>query len=184
MATSILDPLRDRQGGIKKSADWYNRNVRNLSDRITARRLMNSGKLIASPSAGRLNMFFYEPKTKARLPYYDVFPLVLPLEPIRGGFMGLNFHYLPYLLRFRLLERLQRFADGGFKSTTKITASYDSVKGINLVRPTIKKYLFGYVRSQFLRIDFDEAALAAYLPVQQFRKAGTGKVWADSRRMI
>ena len=131
MATSILDPLRDRQGGIKKSADWYNRNVRNLSDRITARRLMNSGKLIARPSAGRLNMFFYEPKTKARLPYYDVFPLVLPLEPIRGGFMGLNFHYLPYLLRFRLLERLQRFADGGFKSTTKITASYDSVKGIN-----------------------------------------------------
>ena len=184
MATSILDPLRDRQGGIKKSADWYNRNVRNLSDRITARRLMNSCKLIARPSAGRLNMFFYEPKTKARLPYYDVFPLVLPLEPIRGGFMGLNFHYLPYLLRFRLLERLQRFADGGFKSTTKIKASYDSVKGINLVRQTIKKYLFGYVRSHFLRIDFDEAALAAYLPVQQFRKAGTGKVWADSRRII
>ena len=98
--------------------------------------------------------------------------------------MGLNFHYLPYLLRFRLLERLQKFADGGFKSTTKITAGYDSVKGINLVKPTIKKYLFGYVRSQFLRIDFDEAALAAYLPVQQFRKAGTGRVWADSRRMI
>ena len=86
MATSILDPLRDRQGGIKKSADWYNRNVRNLSDRITARRLMNSGKLIARPSAGRLNMFFYEPKTKARLPYYDVFPLVLPLEPIKKVF--------------------------------------------------------------------------------------------------
>ena len=184
MATSILDPLRDRQGGVKKSADWYNRNVRNLSDRITARRLMNSGKLIARPSQGRLNMFFYEPKTKVRLPYYDVFPLVLPLEPIRGGFLGLNFHYLPYLLRFRLLERLQKFADGGFKSTTKITAGYDSVKGINLVKPTIKKYLFGYVRSQFLRLDFDEAALAAYLPVQQFRKAGTGKVWADSRRMI
>ena len=181
---SILDPLKDRQGGVKKSADWYRRNVQSLSDRITARRLMNSGKLIGRPSAGRLNMFFYDPKTKERLPLYDTFPLVLPLEPIKGGFMGLNFHYLPYLLRFRLLERLQRFADGGFKSTTKITASYDSVKGINLVRPTIKKYLFGYVRSQFLRIDFDEAALAAYLPVQQFRKAGTGKVWADSRGMI
>ena len=181
---SILDTLKDKQGGVKKSADWYRKNVTSLADRITARRLMNQGKLIGRPSSGRLNMFFYDPKTKARLPYYDVFPLVLPLESIKGGFMGLNFHYLPYLLRFRLLERLQRFADGGFKSTTKITASYDSVKGINLVRPTIKKYLFGYVRSQFLRIDFDEAALAAYLPVQQFRKAGTGKVWADSRRMI
>ena len=181
---SILDPLKDRQGGVKKSADWYRRNVQSLSDRITARRLMNSGKLIGRPSAGRLNMLFYAPKTKARLPYYDVFPLVLPLEPIKGGFLGMNFHYLPYLLRFRLLERLQRFASGGFKSNTKIEASYDLVKGINLVKPTIKKYLFGYTRSQFLRIDFDEAALAAYLPVQQFRKAGVGKVWADSRGMI
>ena len=181
---SILDPLKDRQGGVKKSADWYRRNVQSLSDRITARRLMNSGKLIGRPSAGRLNMFFYDPKTKARLPYYDVFPLVLPLEPIKGGFLGMNFHYLPYLLRFRLLERLQKFASGGFKSSTKIEASYDIVKGINLVKPTIKKYLFGYTRSQFLRIDFDEAALAAYLPVQQFRKAGVGKVWADSRGMI
>jgi hypothetical protein len=53
-----------------------------------------------------------------------------------------------------------------------------------LVKPTIKKYLYSHVRSQFLRIDFDEAALAVYLPVQQFKKAGTNKVYADSRRMI
>ena len=181
---SILDPLKDRQGGIKKSADWYRKNVQSLSDKITARKLMNSGKLIGRPSSGRLNMFFYDPKTKARLPYFDVFPLVLPLETISGGFMGLNFHYLPYMLRFRLLQRLQKFADGGLKSTTKIEANYDDVKSIGLVRPTIKKYLYSNVRSQFLRIDFDEAVLAAYLPVQQFRKAGTSKVWSDSRRMI
>jgi len=181
---SILDPLKDRQGGIKKSADWYRKNVQSIADTITARKLMNSGKLIGRPSTGRLNMFFYDPKTKARLPYYDRFPLVLPLEPIRGGFLGMNFHYLPYLLRFRLLERLQKFSDGGFKSTTKMNVSYDIVKGINLVKPTLKKYLYGYVRSNFLRIDFDEAALAAYLPVQRFVKAGTSKVWADSRGMI
>ena len=181
---SILDPLKDRQGGIKKSADWYRKNVRSIADTVTARKLMNSGKLIGRPSTGRLNMFFYDPKTKAKLPYYDRFPLVLPLEPIKGGFLGMNFHYLPYLLRFRLLERLQKFSDGGFKSTTKMNVSYDIVKGINLVKPTLKKYLYGYVRSNFLRIDFDESALAAYLPVQRFVKAGTSKVWADSRGMI
>jgi len=98
--------------------------------------------------------------------------------------MGLNFHYLPYILRFRLLERLQKFADGGMKSTTKFNASYDDVKGINLVKPTIKKYLYNNTRSQFLRIDFNEAALAAYLPVQQFRKANVTKVYSDSRGMI
>jgi hypothetical protein len=145
---------------------------------------MNQGKLIGRPSNGRLNMFFYDPKTKKKLPYYDTFPLVLPLEPISGGFLGMNFHYLPPLLRFRLLERMQKFADGGLSEKTKIDATYDDVKTINLVKPTIKKYLYSHVRSQFLRIDFDEAALAVYLPVQQFKKAGTNKVYADSRRMI
>jgi len=181
---NILDPLVDKQGGIRKSAAWYRSNVASIADRVTARKLMNQGKLIGRPSAGRLNMFFYDPKTKQKLPYYDTFPLVLPLEPIKGGFLGLNFHYLPYLLRFNLLQRLQKFADGGMKSTTKFEANYDDVKGINLVKPTIKKYLYSHVRSQFLRIDFDEAALAVYLPVQQFRKAGTSRVWSDSKRMI
>ena len=181
---NILDPLVDKQGGIRKSAAWYRSNVASIADRVTARKLMSQGKLISRPSAGRLNMFFYDPKTKQKLPYYDTFPLVLPLEPIKGGFLGLNFHYLPYLLRFNLLQRLQKFADGGMKSTTKFEANYDDVKGINLVKPTIKKYLYSHVRSQFLRIDFDEAALAVYLPVQQFKKSGTSKVWSDSRRMI
>jgi len=183
MAT-ILDPLVDKQGGIRKSAAWYRSNVASIADRVTARKLMNQGKLIGRPSAGRLNMFFYDPKLKKTLPYYDTFPLVLPLEPIKGGFMGMNFHYLPPLLRFRLLQRMQRFADGGLNEKTKIDASYDDVKGINLVKPTIKKYLYSHVRSQFLRIDFDEAALAVYLPVQQFKKAGTNRVYSDSRRMI
>jgi hypothetical protein len=180
----ILDPLVDKQGGIRKSANWYRSNVASIADRVTARKLMNQGKLIGRPSAGRLNMFFYDPKLKKTLPYYDTFPLVLPLEPIKGGFMGMNFHYLPPLLRFRLLQRMQRFADGGLNEKTKIDATYDDVKGIGLVKPTIKKYLYGHVRSQFLRIDFDEAALAVYLPVQQFKKAGTSRVYADSRRMI
>ena len=181
---SILDPLVDKQGGVKKSANWYRTNVQSISDKFTARKLMNQGKLIGRPSVGRLNMFFYDPKFKKTLPYYDAFPLVLPLEPIKGGFMGMNFHYLPYLLRFRLLERMQKFSTGGFDRMTRLDANYDDVKKIGLVRPTIKKYLYNHVQSRFLRIDFDEAVLAAYLPVQQFKKASESKVWSDSRRMI
>ena len=181
---SILDPLVDKQGGIKKSANWYRTNVQSMADKFTARKLMNQGRLLGLPSGGRLNMFFYDPKGKKKLPYYDTFPLVLPLESIKGGFMGMNFHYLPYLLRFRLLERMQKFSTGGFDKKTRIDASYDGVKNIAIVKPTIKKYLYSHVRSQFLRIDFDEAAMAVYLPVQQFKKAGVSRVWADSRRMI
>ena len=170
MPTSILEPLVDKQGGIRKSATWYRNTVASLGDRITARKLMTTGKLTGRVSPGRLNMFYYDPKYKKTLPLYDRFPLVLPLESIPGGFMGMNFHYLPPLQRFRLLQNLQRFADGGLNSTTKINASYDGIKNISNARRTVKKYLYAHVRSSFLRIDFDEAALAVYLPVQQFKK--------------
>ena len=170
MAISILDPLKDKQGGIRKSVDWYRRNVADLSNRVTAAALMRSGKLNGIPSKGRLNFFFYDPKYKQVLPLYDRFPLVLPLETIPGGFMGLNFHYIRPVQRVSLLNNLQRFATGGMKPSTRIDATYDGIKGVRITKNMIKKYLYGHVRSSFLRVDFDEAALAVMLPVQQFRK--------------
>jgi hypothetical protein len=169
---SILDPLIDKAGGQRKTAAWYRNAVASIADKVTARKLMNQGKLIGRPSIGRLNMFFYDPKYKKTLPYYDTFPLVLPLERIRNGFAGINFHYLRPVARFSLLEQLQRFATRGneITSANSFDVSYDRVKNIPLVKNTIKKYLFSHVRSNFLRIDFDEAALAVYLPVAQFKK--------------
>ena len=170
MAISILDPLKDKQGGIRKSVDWYRRNIADLGNRATAAALMRSGKLNGIPSKGRLNFFFYDPKYKQVLPLYDRFPLVLPLETIPGGFMGLNFHYIRPVQRVSLLNNLQRFATGGMKASTRIDATYDGIKNVSITRNMIKKYLYGHVRSSFLRVDFDEAALAVMLPVQQFRK--------------
>ena len=170
MAISILDPLKDQQGGIRKSANWYRKTVADLADRITARKLMNSGKLNGVPSRGRLNMFFYDPKYKKTLPLYDTFPLVLPLETIPGGFMGMNFHYIRPLQRISLLNNLQRYASGGMSKSTRIDATYDGIKNVGIAKNTIKKYLYNHVMSNFLRVDFDEAALAVMLPVAQFKK--------------
>ena len=170
MAISILDPLKDKQGGIRKSVEWYRKNVADLNNRVTAAALMRSGKLNGIPSRGRLNFFFYDPKYKQVLPLYDRFPLVLPLETIPGGFMGLNFHYIRPVQRISLLTNLQRYASGGMKPSTRIDATYDGIKNVRIAKNTIKKYLYGHVRSSFLRVDFDEAALAVMLPVQQLRK--------------
>ena len=89
--------------------------------------LIRDGKQAARPFFGRLNMFIYDPKLKKKLPYYDTFPLVLPVDTFRGGFVGLNFHYLPYIMRFRLLQEIQRYASNTqFDSTTKIMATYST----------------------------------------------------------
>ena len=183
MAIDIFEPLKDLQGNKLKSATWYRNAVSLIADRTSPSELFKSGKLLGRPSAGRMSMFFYDPKTKARMPYYDTFPLVLPLEPMKGGFIGLNFHYLPYGARFAFLQQLQSLASNSkFDQSTKIQATYDSVKSNKYVKASIKRYLYSQVRSQFLRVNVDEMALAAYLPVAQFQGASLGSVFAKSRR--
>ena len=182
---SVFDRIKVRAGDTDRSATWYRSQVNRIASGKTAGQLFREGKLQARPSVGRLNLFGYNPKLRAKLPYYDIFPLVLPLEPIKGGFMGMNFHYLPPLLRFRLLERMQaRASDRRFDSKTRFEVNYDDVKNIKIVKPTIKKYLYAYCQTGFLRINADDAAIAIYLPVQRFKKAPEATVYADSRKFL
>ena len=101
---NIFNPLVDLQGQQLKSASWYRNAASLISDRATQGKLMRDGKLLGKPSAGRMAMFVYDPKTKQTLLFYDTFPLVLPVDTFRGGFIGLNFHYLPYGVRYKLLD--------------------------------------------------------------------------------
>ena len=182
---SVFDRIKVKAGDTDRSATWYRTQVNKIASGTTAGQLFRQGKLNGRPSVGRLNLFGYNPKLRKTLPYYDIFPLVLPLEPITGGFMGMNFHYLPPLLRFRLLERMQATAtDQRFDSRTKFDVTYDDVKNIRIVKPTIKKYLYSHVQTGFLRINADEAAVAIYLPVQRFKKTSEAQVYSDSRRFI
>jgi len=151
---------------------WYRNRIKELGTPNTAE-LLRSGKLNKQPIPKHLNMFVYSPKGAKKLPYYDTFPLIMYLKPAEGGFYGLNFHYLPYALRARLLD-----AAGQDK------LSVSAVEGSRLTKPTIKRYLFGYLRSMCLKIEPEDNLTAIMLPVQRFKKASDTKVWGDSRKMI
>ena len=182
---SVFDTIKRNAGDLDRSNSWYRSQVNRIASGTTAQQLFRQGKLARRPSVGRLNLFGYNPKLRKTLPYYDVFPLVLPLEAFSGGFVGMNFHYLPPLLRMRLLERMQaRATDRDFDNNTRFDVTYDDVKRLSIVKPTIKKYLYSYVQTGFLRINADEAATAIFLPVQRFKKASETRVYADSRRFI
>ena len=185
MAISILDPLVQKQGDTRKSGAWYRQAVASIADKARAGTLMRKGQLLGRPSGGRLNLFFYDPKFKKTLPYYDTFPLVLPIDTFKGGFLGINLHYLPINLRIRLLDRLIDDTNNvKFDATTKIVADYQSLKNVRLIKPALKKYLAGKVQSKFRRIDADEFTIAALLPVARFKKASIAQVHRDSRGMI
>ena len=174
MATKVFEPIRNLAGDRDKSLTWYRGKVKSLMDNVTKNKLMR-GKLFATPQPNGLNFFRYNPKLASILPYYDVFPLVLPIQSARGGFLGINFHYLPIPLRMKLFETLEK---KDFKG------DYRALKNIREIKPTIKHYLRSQMASKFLRLDEEEFAPAIFLPVQDFRKAGTSTVHAASRRMI
>ena len=179
---SIFDEIRNLKSTGEEPFQWYRNRIRELGT-PTQRELLRDGKLAGRYHIGRLNMFVYNPKYKDKLPYFDTFPLVLPIERYDNGFLGLNFHYLPYALRVRLLDRLDRFTRGS-KDDARILASYRALKNINIVKPTLKRYLNSKVRSRFRRIDSEDFLTALMLPVQRFRKSNVNKVWSDSRKMI
>ena len=129
---SILDTLSNKQGDTTKSATWYKNAISSIGQKITAQKLLAQGKLSARPNIGLLNLFFYDPKYKETLPYYDTFPLVLPLDSIKGGFSGLNFHYLSPGLRLRLLEQMQRYATNKDLTKARFDVSWSRVKSIPL----------------------------------------------------
>ena len=151
---------------------WYRNRIKELGT-PSVPELLRSGKLNKTPHPKHLNMFVYAPKFAKKLPYYDTFPLVMYLKPAEGGFYGLNFHYLPYALRARLLD-----AAGQDK------LSVSAVENSRLTKPTIKRYLFSYTRSMFRKVDSEDNLTAIMLPVQRFKKASDTKVWGDSRKMI
>lgn len=137
---------------------------------------------------GRMYHFYYDPKTKADLPYYDRFPLIFMVGLAQGGFYGINLHYLPPKLRATLMDELYSVAsDKRYDEDTKLKISYSILKGASkykYFKPTFKHYLSANVRSQFVEIQSTEWDIALFLPTERFEKANKATVWADSRKMI
>jgi hypothetical protein len=139
------------------------------------------------PMIGHMYFYIYDPKWKKILPYYDVFPLVIPIEYYNDGFLGMNLHYLPYIMRAKLLDHLFSLEHShtvNGKKEKYMAVSYGILKGLAgtpVFEPTIKRYLYSHVRSPFAEVLSDEWENAAFLPVEQFRKANKREVWADSR---
>ena len=165
MAT-VFDKILDKTTG-PKSYDWYRKQVQSMTT-PGARSLIRSGKATLRPKYGIMNLFGYDPKHKAKLPYYDIFPLIFPLEPAKGGFIGLNFHYLPPLARVRFLRSLANTTtDKKFDKRTRYNINW---RNNTFMKKTAKHYLFNQVRTSFLNITAEEMAIALFLPVARFKK--------------
>lgn len=137
---------------------------------------------------GGLYYFYYDPKTKAELPYYDRFPLVMPLKRDSDGFIGLNLHYLPLRYRINFMRKLLPLAiyndDDEIKRIRVTYPILDASSRFKEFRPCIKRYLYGHIKSRILAVEPEEWDIALYLPIQQFKKAPVKHVWQESVQEI
>lgn len=169
-------------GGEKKANNFINRNA-TLEDPDFKKNL----RTVKQPEIGRLYMYVYDPKHKETLPYYDVFPMTFVMDYYTDGFLGMNMHYLPPLLRARLMETLlkhQKQTTRKGKKEQNLDISYAILKaaGANkYFKPTIKRYLYDHVRSPFAEVMEPQWENAIFLPTEQFRKKGRAEVWSDSK---
>jgi hypothetical protein len=165
--------------------DWLKKKVNDL--RPSPASIMRDKERLREKSfIGRMYFYLYDPKHKDTLPYYDRFPLVIPIERYQDGFLGLNLHYIHPKQRIILLDKLSEVANNSkFDETTRLKISYDFLKRASKIfeaQPCIKRYLFNHIDSRFLEITADEWDIAALLPAENFVGATTSKVYYDSRK--
>ena len=194
MATQLFTQILNEAPDVSKRIDnanvWLREQalgVRNVSN-VKALVSQQSDRLVSQLTVGRMYMFAYDPKTKADLPYYDKFPLIFPFRRVQGGFYGINMHYLPHMLRARLMDNLYTLANNTNKDdTTKLRLSYqllDSAAKFRYFKPCVKHYLNSQVKSRFLWIPANQWETALFLPLERFTGATKQQVWRDSRRMV
>ena len=172
----------------KESRAWFQKKASNLRS-IKRADLMDEPEIKKRGNSviGSMQMFFYDPKTKETLPYYDLFPLVIVVGPAKGGFYGLNLHYLPPTLRAKFLDSLLETQTSKTSPNAKFRITYEKLQAASKFRyfkPCFKHYLNEHVKSKFAEVQSPEWEIATFLPTAQFRKANSQKVFYDSRQMI
>jgi hypothetical protein len=184
IATSLFDKLRKAIPAITKKTDdsrnWYRNEFEKLISKTSIRQtiIAKSAKRTRI-EIGSMYMFLYDPKTKEELPYYDTFPLILPIEMYKDGFLALNLHYLPPTARAKFLDRLNDFRTGR-NERQRFLLSYRLLKAAARYKPferCLKRYLAKQVRSNLLLVEPKDWEVVIYLPTESFQKATAKDVW-------
>lgn len=138
----------------------------------------------SKPKIGQLYTYLYNPKTKDKLPYYDIVPLVIPVQYTNNGFYGLNFHYLSLPERNKLLNIILPFSQKS--ETSKKKSSYAKLVSLasGVWSPCCKRYLWSHIRTKFVNIPQEDWYEIIKMPVISFQKATTKEVYRQTKRMM
>lgn len=173
----------------KESRDWFRRKAQALR-RVNRNQLMREEPIDLQNRQiiGSMYMFFYQPKHRDKLPYYDSFPLSIVIDKAPGGFLGLNLHYLPPTLRAKFLDGLMDTVNNKmYTDDARFMVTYRMLKAstkMKYFKPCVKHYLTDHVKSRFARVPAPEWEIATFLPTADWQKGSASSVYQASRKAI
>lgn len=190
---SILDLVKnDPRYTSARSVDWFKKKISGLGGNSPSaktdllRTTKDKQSNIVLP--GTLVMFSYDPKHKDTLPFYDKFPCALVIGLTETGWTGINFHYLPYVVRGKLFDKLNLIASKYKNDRQQILRMnwklLGNVAKFPEVRPAVKQYLYSHVRSRIIKIDVEDWKTSLFLPVESFAKKSLAWVTRDSMQQV
>ena len=174
---------------VRRSARWFQDKIKGLKGEVknrfsstNAAKFYREAETKVNPTVlkrraelGDLFCYYYNPKYRATLPYYDMFPMIMLIGAEKDTFLGINFHYLRPKWRAVLLDRVSSKIGNGLPRWSKL-------RQIRQIAPTIKRYRFDHIMKRVIPIEKDEQDIAIFLPTERFRKSAKAKVWAESER--
>lgn len=174
-----------------KSREWFNQQLFILNQtKLNASSLMSQArdlKRTGRLAPGSMYIFEYDAKHKDTLPYWDRYPLVIPFRQVRGGFYGLNLHYLAPQLRVALLDKLMIYATNkNLDENTKLKFTWQTAHAAaknKYIVSCVKMYLTQQMESQFMFIRPEDWVSALMLPIESFQGANKAQVWKESRKI-
>ena len=170
----------------KASRDWFFDKINEIANvDVDRNKLKNKLPVAANYFIGRMYMFWYKPAGRLELKYYDRFPLVFMLDQYKGGFLGLNLHYLPIDLRQKLYYNLlPRATQDKFTKMTRLKIDYEYLLGKSFLRahrPCVKRYKYTQIIGKVAHVPAPEWEVAVHLPLASWKKAPESRVHRDSR---
>ena len=178
---------------VTEAVTWFKNEIQALTNPTAKQKVENreEQKDLLTPGinkasifeVGKMYLFHYDPKGRKTLPYYDTFPLIFLTGIHKGGFTGLNLHYLPPEPRLILLSNLMQKSVTKEGQLDRLNIKYENLKGIQefaFFEPCFKRYLKSNIRSQIKLIPPEDWGFAASLPIESFVKKPKHYVWKES----
>jgi len=177
---TLTSDLVDDIGKLKNKPIRRNDIIEKIRKKDTHNRYVRAK--IMQQDLGKMYTFGYIPKNRATMPYYDITPLVIPIELYSNGFAGINLHYIKPVLRLFILENFHNFTTGKGDSI-RFKLSWQRLMSSKLLKVSAaayKRYLYSHVATKIIEIPEIDWYILPLLPSTKFIGETEKRVYIDT----